>query len=148
MNFERSGNKPHFTFEELQEIYAHTQKKETSALRETAHISFPDRNPITYENLYIGTGPSREFIHNGEYRNPKWVLVSHPVMTSVMDNDTIYFFVKKGGETVSPSSSFIEMISSQAVRPAAALLIGFPTKSSHPLCSNRPFPSLTGFQPF
>lgn len=92
LDFERNGNTPHFSLEELKEIYAHAKKKDTAAVRETAHTLFPGRDPIAYENLYIGTGPGRAFMHNGEYRNPKWVLVSHPVMTGVMDDDTIYLF--------------------------------------------------------
>lgn len=93
MLFERNGNTPHFTLEELEQIYQASPKKETNVLRNTAMQLFPGRDPITYENLYIGDGPGRAFKHNGdEYVNPKYMLVSHPVMTGVMDDGTIYQF--------------------------------------------------------
>lgn len=93
MGFIRNGQTPHFTLEELKEIYAASKKKDTNAMRETARQLFPGRDPITYENLYIGTGPGRAFKHNGDqYVNPKYIFVSHPIMTGVMDDGTIYQF--------------------------------------------------------
>lgn len=93
MDFIRNGQTPHFTLDELKEIYAASKKKDTIAIRETAKQIFPGRDPIAYENLYICTGPGRAFKHNGdEYMNPKYILVSHPIMTGVMDDGTIYQF--------------------------------------------------------
>lgn len=93
MNFACNSQTPHFSFEELEEIYAASPKHETDALKEAARKLFPGRDLVTYENLYISTGPGRAFKHNGdEYVNPKYILVSHPVMTGVMDDGTIYQF--------------------------------------------------------
>jgi len=93
MHFQMNAQTPHFTFEELQAIYQNTKKKESAALRQTARELFPGRDPVAYENLYLSKGPGRAFKHNGdEYENPKWILASHPVMTGVMEDDTIYLF--------------------------------------------------------
>lgn len=93
MTFDRNSQTPHFTFEELKEIYAAAEKKNDNCLRATARKLYPDRDPITYENLYIGKGPGRAFKHNGdEYENPEHMLVSHPVMAGVMKDGTIYQF--------------------------------------------------------
>lgn len=93
MSFDRNSQTPHFSYEELKEIYAASPKHETKALKDAALKLFPGRDPVTYENLYISTGPGRAFKHNGEtYENPKYILVSYPVMTGVMKDDTIYKF--------------------------------------------------------
>ena len=93
MNFVCNSQTPHFSFEELKEIYEASPKHETNALKEAAQKLFPGRDPVTYENLYISTGPGRAFKHNSDtYENPKYILVSYPVMTGVMKDDTIYKF--------------------------------------------------------
>lgn len=93
MIFTCNAQTPHFSFEELEQIYQQAETKETKCLRETARELFPGRNSVTYENLYIGAGPGRAFKHHSdEYEKPKWVLVSYPVMTGVMEDGTIYLF--------------------------------------------------------
>lgn len=93
MDFIRNGKTPHFSLDELKQIYAEAPKKETRTLRQVAEQLYPGRDQITYENLYLGAGPGRAFKHNGDsYENPKYMLVSHPVMAGVMEDGTIYEF--------------------------------------------------------
>lgn len=93
MNFACNSQTPHFSFEELKEIYATSPKHETNALREVAKKLFPGRDPVIYENLYLSSGPGRAFKHNGDvYENPQYMLVSYPIMTGVMKDGTIYKF--------------------------------------------------------
>lgn len=93
MNFIRNAQTPHFSFAEVQEIYLHATEKNDKSLRAAAQELFPGRDPITYENLSIGKGPGRAFKHHSDqYENPKYMIMAHPVLVGVMDDDTIYLF--------------------------------------------------------
>lgn len=93
MTFDRNANTPHFSFEEIQQIYVAAKRKDTKALQEAARELFPNRDPISYENLSIGKGPGRSFKHtSGDYEKPKYMIVAYPVMIGVMVDDTMYLF--------------------------------------------------------
>ena len=89
----RSGEIPHFSIEELKQIYDATQVKTTAAMRAKAVELFQDRDYICYENIYIWEGPGRSFKHNGdEYVKPKYVINAYPLMVGVMEDGTVYQF--------------------------------------------------------
>lgn len=93
MNFTRNANTPHFSFEEVQQIYTAAKHKDTKTMQDTARELFPGRDPITYENLSIGKGPGRSFKHKSDdYEKPKYMIMAHPVMIGVMADDTMYLF--------------------------------------------------------
>ena len=90
MRIEYNKDTPHFSSEELREIYRNTEEKTSKALRQTAHRLYPGRDSVTYENLFIREGYARAYMHKGEYRKPKWTITAWPLMLGVMDDDTIY----------------------------------------------------------
>lgn len=90
--FENNGRTPHFTFEELKQIYEAAASKDTNGVAAAARELFPDKRDIADNNLYIANGPGRGFMHNGDYENPKHILVSYPLMTGIMKDGTIYPF--------------------------------------------------------
>lgn len=93
MEFVRNGRTPHFSFEEIKQIYAAAEKKDTQSMQDAARELFPNRDPITYENLSIEKGPGRGFKHKSDqYENPKCMIMAHPVLIGVMDDDTMYLF--------------------------------------------------------
>ena len=93
MNFVRNANTPHFSMEEIKEIYVHAKVKDDRSLQAAARELFPGRDPITYENLSISKGPGRAFKHHSDqYENPKCMIMAHPVIVGVMDDDTMYLF--------------------------------------------------------
>jgi hypothetical protein len=90
VRIEYNKDTPHFSSEELREIYRNTEEKTSKALRQTAHRLYPGRDSVTYENLFIREGYARAYMHKGEYRKPKWTITAWPLMLGVMDDDTIY----------------------------------------------------------
>lgn len=93
MNFIRNANTPHFSIEELKQIYDSAKRKETASLQAKAEELFPGRDPICYENMCIWEGPGRAFRHNGdEYVNPKYIINAHPLIVGVMEDGTFYQF--------------------------------------------------------
>ena len=67
MRIEYNKDTPHFSSEELREIYRNTEEKTSKALRQTAHRLYPGRDSVTYENLFIREGYARAYMHKGEY---------------------------------------------------------------------------------
>ena len=93
MNFVRNAQTPHFSFEEIKQIYVAAKVKDTQSMQATARELFPNRDPITYENLSIGKGPGRAFKHTSDqYENPQYMVMAHPVLIGVMSDDTMYLF--------------------------------------------------------
>ena len=94
MLFERNSMTPHFSMEELREIYAAAgSKKTTETMKIAAQKLYPGRDPICYENMFVLDGPGRAFKHNGDqYVNPKCVIHAHPLIIGVMKDDTFYQF--------------------------------------------------------
>ena len=90
--FANNGDTPHFSLEELKQIYEKAETKTTQAIKDAAQELFPERAEIALHNLYLSDGPGRAFMHNGEYENPRYMLVSYPVLTGVMKDGTIYQF--------------------------------------------------------
>lgn len=90
LHFICDKNTPHFSVEELCEIYYKCEEKTTTALRNTSRLLYPGRDPITYENLIIREGFARAYMHKGEYRKPKWTILAYPLMLGIMDDETIY----------------------------------------------------------
>ena len=62
MRIEYNKDTPHFSSEELREIYRNTEEKTSKALRQTAHRLYPGRDSVTYENLFIREGYARAYI--------------------------------------------------------------------------------------
>lgn len=92
-SFIRNANTPHFSIDELKQIYDAANKKDTPTLRAKAEELFPGRDEICYENMHIWEGPGRAFKHNGdEYVNPKYIINAHPLIVGVMDDGTFYQF--------------------------------------------------------
>lgn len=92
-SFTRNGDTPHFSIEELKQIYDAAKKKDNSSMRAKAEELFPERDPICYENIHIWEGPGRSFKHNGDdYVKPKYVINAHPLIVGVMADGTIYQF--------------------------------------------------------
>lgn len=93
MSFQRNAQTPHFSYEEIQQIYAGTKVKETTNLQSTARAMFPGRDPVAYENLTIGKGPGRSFKHRSdEYEKPVHIITAYPIMIGVMKDGTMYLF--------------------------------------------------------
>lgn len=90
--FINNGDTPHFSLEELKQIYEKAKSKTTQAVKDAAQELFPERADIAINNLYLSDGPGRAFMHHGSYENPRYILVSYPVMTGVMKDGTIYQF--------------------------------------------------------
>lgn len=90
--FVNNGDTPHFSMEELKLIYEKAKAKTAQAIKDAAQELFPERTDIALNNLYLSDGPGRAFMHNGAYENPRFLLVSYPVMTGVMKDGTIYLF--------------------------------------------------------
>lgn len=90
--FVNNGDTPHFSLEELKLIYEKAKSKTTQAIKDAAQELFPERSEIALNNLYLCDGPGRAFMHHGAYENPRFLLVSYPVMTGVMKDGTIYLF--------------------------------------------------------
>ena len=92
-SFNRNAQTPHFTVEELKQIYDAAREKDDASMFAKAQELFPGRDPICYENMHIWEGPGRSFKHNGdEYVKPKYVINAHPVMVGVMKDGTFYQF--------------------------------------------------------
>lgn len=92
-SFIRNANTPHFSIDELKQIYDAANKKDDPTLRAKAEELFPGRDEICYENMHIWEGPGRAFKHNGdEYVNPKYIINAHPLIVGVMDDGTFYQF--------------------------------------------------------
>lgn len=72
MDFPMNSKTPHFSYDEVVEIYRKTDHPTERKLRDTARKLFPGRDPITYENLFLSSGPWRAFMHNGTTRNRNW----------------------------------------------------------------------------
>lgn len=109
MRIEYNKDTPHFSSEELREIYRNTEEKTSKALRQTAHRLYPGRDSVTYDNLFIREGYARAYMHKGEYRKPKWTITAWPLMLGVMDDDTIYLIkeiqIYPNGESEMPLRS-------------------------------------------
>ena len=91
--FDRSGEIPHFSVEELKQIYDATKVKTTAAMRAKAVELFQGRDDIYYQNIHIWEGPGRSFKHDGDdYVKPKYVINAYPLMVGVMEDGTVYPF--------------------------------------------------------
>lgn len=87
------GKTPHFSFEELAELWNATAAKRTPALRETARRLYPGREESVYENLSVTAGPGRAFRReDGTYEKPQCNLVSWPTTAGVLKDGTILPF--------------------------------------------------------
>lgn len=92
-SFDRNANTPHFSIEELKQIYDATRTKDTHSMIAKAKELYPGRDPICYENITIWEGPGRSFKHNGDdYVKPKYVINAHPLIVGVMADGTFYQF--------------------------------------------------------
>ena len=92
-SFERNGNTPHFSIEELKQIYDAAKKKDNPSIKAKVKELFPGRDPICYENIHIWEGPGRAFKHNGDdYVRPKYTINAHPIIVGVMEDGTFYQF--------------------------------------------------------
>ena len=93
MSFYRNAQTPHFSIEELKQIYDAVKVKDDPSMKAKAQELFPGRDPICYENISILKGPGRAFKHGGdEYVNPKCVINAHPLIVGVMADGTFYQF--------------------------------------------------------
>lgn len=92
MDFPMNSKTPHFNYDEVVEIYRRTDHPTERKLRDTARNLFPGRDPITYENLFLSSGPWRAFMHNGDYEKPQLVLMSYPTQIGIMKDGTTYPF--------------------------------------------------------
>jgi len=92
-SYMRNAQTPHFSFEELKQIYDAVKVKDNPSMLAKAQELFPGRDPICYDNMHIWEGPGRAFKHNGdEYVNPKYVINAHPLIIGVMADGTFYQF--------------------------------------------------------
>ena len=92
-SFARNRETPHFSIEELKQIYDAVKKKDSLSMKAKAEEIFPGRDSICYENIHIWEGPGRSFKHNSDdYVKPKYVLNAHPLIVGIMADGTFYQF--------------------------------------------------------
>jgi hypothetical protein len=93
MFVERNARSPHFTAEELTEIFRSARSHTTRSVQAAARKLYPDREEDAYEGLYLSRGPGRAFRNSeGRYESPKYNLVSWPVAVAVLESGEVLPF--------------------------------------------------------
>lgn len=93
MFIERNKKSPHFTTEELTQIFQQAEKRDTRSMQTTARRLFPGMEEGAYEGLYLSQGPGRAFKNaEGNYERCQYNLVSWPVGIGVLKDHSIHPF--------------------------------------------------------